>query len=201
MTVTKITKGALLVMAGLACGLTVMTFAPSGCRSGDTDIRERDTVKTVIIDTVTAVRPVADATLVIDTLTCRLPVVNHDAVTKHTADSTLRAGTSLLTRDSTIRLYGTGAGGEPRQCRDSATVEIPITQKHYVDTMYEAWVSGFAQQLDSIRVYPRTEVVKITEYKSPNRWHIGISAGYACTGRGLAPYIGVGITYSIFSWK
>lgn len=42
-------------------------------------------------------------------------------------------------------------------------------QRHYVDSTYEAWVSGVDAVLDSIRVFQRTKIVQVTkrtpEYK------------------------------------
>ena len=97
--------------------------------------------------------------------------------------------------------YGIGAGGEPRCSNDSAIVELPIIQRHYADSTYEAWVSGPVDpRLDSVRVFAPTTIITKREWKPPKRWHIGITAGYGCGTKGFQPYIGVGITYSIFSF-
>lgn len=105
-------------------------------------------------------------------------------------------------RDSIIvAAYGTGAGGEPRCSGDSAIVELPMIQRHYADSTYEAWVSGpIAPRLDSVRVFAPTTIITKREWKPPKRWHIGITAGYGYGAKGFHPYIGVGITYSIFSF-
>lgn len=96
--------------------------------------------------------------------------------------------------------YETGAGGEPRQC-DSAIVELPTIQRHYADSAYDAWVSGpIDPKLDSLRVYARTEIITKRERWPPKRWHIGVTAGYGYGPRGFHPFIGVGVTYSIFSF-
>ena len=42
---------------------------------------------------------------------------------------------------------------------DSARVVIPITQQHYKEDDFEAWVSGFRASLDSIRVFPNSYVL------------------------------------------
>lgn len=100
-----------------------------------------------------------------------------------------------------IRIYGTGAGGEPRCSGDSAIVELPIIQRHYADSTYEAWVSGPVDpRLDSLRVYAPTTIITKRQWKPPKRWHIGVTAGYGYGAKGFQPYIGVGITYSIFSF-
>lgn len=97
--------------------------------------------------------------------------------------------------------YGTGAGGEPRCSNDSALVELPVIQRHYSDSTYEAWVSGPVDpRLDSLNIYGATTVITKREWKPPKRWHIGISAGYGYGPNGFQPYVGIGITYSIFSF-
>lgn len=90
---------------------------------------------------------------------------------------------------------GTEAGG------DSADIELPIVQRHYGDSAFEAWVSGpLDPRLDSLRVYAPTTIVTRTEWKPPKRWHIGPSVGLGYTGQGFEPFIGISITYSIFEF-
>lgn len=84
---------------------------------------------------------------------------------------------------------------------DSVDVELPVVQRHYADSAYEAWVSGpLDPRLDSLRVYARTTVVTRREWKPPRRWHVGVTAGYGYGPRGFQPYIGVGLTYSLVSF-
>lgn len=87
-------------------------------------------------------------------------------------------------------------------CTDSVNVEIPITQKQYADSTYTAWVSGYNPSLDSIRIYPRHEIITIsnTIRQKPKRWIVGLNAGYGITKDGIQPYIGVGISYNLFSF-
>ena len=86
--------------------------------------------------------------------------------------------------------------------RDSMAVEIPITQKRYDGDDYRAYVSGYEPNLDSIFVFPKTTVIHERSYKPPNKWHIGITGGYGYgfKSKQAEPYIGIGITYSIFSF-
>lgn len=118
-------------------------------------------------------------------------------------------GNNDIIREDTIHAgtiktmpYGTGAGGEPRLCsEDSAIVELPVVQRHYADSTYEAWISGpIDPRLDSVRVFSPTTIITKREWKPPKRWHIGITAGYGYGSKGFQPYVGVGITYSIFSF-
>jgi opacity protein-like surface antigen len=89
----------------------------------------------------------------------------------------------------------------PMVGRDSAIVQLPMIQRYYGDSTYEAWVSGPVNpRLDSIRVFARTTTVTRREWKPPKRWHVGVTAGYGYGPKGLQPYVGVGITYSVFSF-
>ena len=89
---------------------------------------------------------------------------------------------------------------------DTVFVHLPIEQRQYGDTRYNAWVSGYRPQLDSIRIYQQTEYItkEIKTATKPKRWGIGLQAGYGVSlhkGQVFpAPYIGVGLSYSIFSW-
>ncbi len=83
---------------------------------------------------------------------------------------------------------------------DSATIELPIQQSVYEGKDYKAYVSGVRARLDSIYVFPLHEVVTIKERKPPKRWHIGVTTGYGIGTRGMQPYVGIGLTYSIISF-
>lgn len=84
-----------------------------------------------------------------------------------------------------------------------ANFEIPITQKEYRDSTYQAWVSGYCQSLDSIRIFAPTRQITTTiqkiQYKN-KRFGIGVSCGVAYTGREISPYVGIGVQYNIFQW-
>lgn len=63
---------------------------------------------------------------------------------------------------------------------DTTYIEVPITQKYYhKDSLFDAWVSGFLPQLDSINVFQRTQTVYVTKVveHSPPRWTFGLTAG------------------------
>ena len=89
---------------------------------------------------------------------------------------------------------------------DTVFVHLPIEQRQYGDTRYNAWVSGYRPQLDSIRIYQQTEYItkEIKTATKPKRWGIGLQAGYGVSlynGQVFpAPYIGVGLSYSIINW-
>ena len=85
---------------------------------------------------------------------------------------------------------------------DSVFVEVPIQQKEYKDSTYQAWVSGFNVNLDSINVFNKTITVTHRIREPPKRWGLGlhVGAGYYGTDRKIGPYIGVGISYNILTW-
>ena len=94
------------------------------------------------------------------------------------------------------------------QIHDTVQVELPYIQKEYRDSTYSAWVSGYKDvNLDSIRVFQHNKIVYINnqieriKYKNKH-WHIGpsVGVGYDFTNNRVAPYLGVSVQYSIFSW-
>ncbi len=121
---------------------------------------------------------------VIDTVVCYVP----------------RLKDSVVVRYEECFLPKQEKAGTAPEHKDSVTVVVPIEQKIYSDSNYTAYVSGYRAKMDSIIFYPRTERIYMKEFKPPNKWHIGLSAGYAVTPEGLRPYVGIGISYSIFSF-
>lgn len=88
---------------------------------------------------------------------------------------------------------------------DSVTVKIPITQKVYQDSTYQAWVSGYKPSLDSIQIFQPITTVTHTitntkiKYKI-KRWGVGVQVGVGLTPNKVDPYVGIGVTYNILSW-
>lgn len=108
---------------------------------------------------------------------------------------------SVCVESITTTHYGTGAGGVPRCISDSTTVELPIIQRHYADSTYDAWVSGpIDPRLDSLNIYAPVTTITKQVWKPPKRWHIGPTIGYGYTPHGFEPYLGISVTYSIISW-
>lgn len=84
---------------------------------------------------------------------------------------------------------------------DSVDVVIPITQKEYQDSTYHLWISGYAANLDSIHTFTRHDYTTVTlPPAKPKRWHLGVTAGFGITPKGMQPYIGAGIIYSFKSF-
>ena len=83
--------------------------------------------------------------------------------------------------------------------RDSISVSLPISQKHYADsTSYDVWISGYEPCLDSIKVYNKVEQITIKEKQK--KWSIGIQGGIGVTPKSVQPYVGIGISYNLFSF-
>lgn len=81
---------------------------------------------------------------------------------------------------------------------DSVKVVIPITQKHYKENDFEAWVSGYKAALDSIHVYPEHFYLK--EKVKRKRWGIGLQVGYCIVPGNHGVYGGIGVSYNLFGW-
>lgn len=77
---------------------------------------------------------------------------------------------------------------------DSVAVEMPITTKHYGNEKYDAYISGFEPNLDSIFVYQ--DEVLVTEVrtimKQPNKVALYLAAGadYTFNDKRLMPRAG-----------
>lgn len=76
---------------------------------------------------------------------------------------------------------------------DTVQVRLPIESKHYSTTNYDAWVSGYEPQLDSIKVYSREVVAK----PKISRWSIGLQGGVGLTPKGVQPFVGIGVAYKL----
>lgn len=75
---------------------------------------------------------------------------------------------------------------------DTMAVQVPITSKHFGGKNYDAYVSGFEVNMDSIFVYNETQLITetITRMKPPNKWSLSVNAGvdYGTTSQFWQPY-------------
>lgn len=157
----------------LALLVVSVCFNIHQCRMGGATYQ--DTFRTTFVDTVLFYKPVPRDSVVVRYITEILPVV-HDTCKTETINMAYLNG------------------------KDSIKVEIPILSKVYEDSTYTAYVSGYRANLDSIFVYPRREVITITDKAMHKRWSIGIQAGYGFGRNGLSPYIGIGISYNLLGF-
>jgi len=88
---------------------------------------------------------------------------------------------------------------------DSVAVQVPITSKHYGNETYDAWVSGFEPNLDSIFVYQKTEYITttITKMKPPNKWEMDLLGGidYNTAQNRYTPFAGGELIYKPSRWQ
>lgn len=87
---------------------------------------------------------------------------------------------------------------------DSATVSIPIEQRHYTGDDYEAWVSGWNPSLDSLQIYRPTQQIttttQVTRWKT-KRWGLSIGAGIVASPKGgIQPGIFIGASYTFLAF-
>ena len=186
---TSITKTALIFfLVGLLCGGVIGFGVGRGTAEKGAD------GKIITTDTITRY----------DTLLVKSPTARDSNVVKYITKTLPKSGNNSVEnipqigniQGDNIPVFAEVADS------DSVAVKIPITQKCYDGENYSAWVSGYEPSLDSIFVSQRTDVVTIREKKPPNKWHIGITGGYGYgfNSKQAEPYIGIGITYSIFSF-
>lgn len=115
---------------------------------------------------------------------------------------------SLVIRYKTVKVAVYDTITEPHAdmlSSDSVSVVLPITQKHYSDSTYDAWVSGYEPALDSIKVFQPvmtiTNTITNTEIRyRQERWGLGVQVGIGVTPSKIEPYIGLGVNYNLFSW-
>lgn len=78
-----------------------------------------------------------------------------DTILKIRVDTLTRYVPKYVTKRTTDTIY--------LQANDKNEVAIKIEQKHYSENgVYDAWISGYKPQLDSIKTYPRVEYRTIT---------------------------------------
>lgn len=126
-----------------------------------------------------------------DTVTVRIPLP---------VETLLKGDTAIMLPSAAIRPSFTD------NAPDSAIVQLPVVTRHYADSLsdgngYEAWVSGAVDpRLDSLRIYPRSLVVKETTHirEPPPRWGLSVGAGIVATPTRIEPGVFVGVTYTFF---
>ena len=81
---------------------------------------------------------------------------------------------------------------------DTVEVALPYVQREYRDSNYNAWVSGYEPSLDSIKIFPKTIIVRESkvERKKDRRWGVYGGVGIGVSDR-VTPYVGIGIGYRI----
>lgn len=174
------------ILIALALAAAFLVGWNAGKGAAEMSVGEVSETRETVVDTIAYYMPVAKDSTVVRYRTYLVPIAE--------------------ARDSNKKIcperYAEAKTPMPEQRRvDSAAVELPIVQRHYADSTYEAWISGpIDPRLDSVRVFAATTIITRREWKPPRRWHIGVTAGYGYGPKGFQPYVGVGITYSVISF-
>lgn len=187
----KVKHFLLLALTGIALILAGAFIGRVNRPPGEAVVTETTETR---VDTVTDEAPAPHSEIAMGTYRCTVPVYRFIG-----GAGGMARPCAAIDCDSAVALAEDKA--VPMVGRDSAIVQLPMIQRYYGDSTYEAWVSGPVNpRLDSIRVFARTTTVTRREWKPPKRWHVGVTAGYGYGPKGLQPYVGVGITYSVFSF-
>lgn len=145
------------------------------------DKQYKDTLRIVFVDTIPFYKPIPKDSTIINYVTVKLPAKDDK-------------------EDNFPKIE------QPEKESDSTDVVVPITQTIYEDSTYTAYVSGYRASLDSLIFRMPREVTTITTtipVQKPKRWGVGIQLGYGVTINSqpkFVPYIGVGISYNLFSF-
>lgn len=104
---------------------------------------------------------------------------------------------------------------ETRTIRDTILIALPMVQVDTVrdtvivrlqredivwqDTLCTIYAHGYETEIDSVAHYitERTVTRYVTKERNTSRWGLGIHAGWGASTKGLSPYIGIGIHYTI----
>lgn len=76
---------------------------------------------------------------------------------------------------------------------------IPKMQRYYKDSLYEAWVSGYRPNLDSLNIFRKTITNTITNtvtrtiYPKTTDWYLNVGSDYI--GKQFAPNVGVAVKF------
>lgn len=189
----------ILKIAAVALVCLAMTFLiRGGCspHRSDTEVAKTETKSdtTYIHDTIYITTPNLIDTKPLAVLPATLPIFHPKFSDDHQ---------ELTEADTTADAYSREVELQRSEPPDSATVEIPIEQHHYLGDDYEAWVSGYRAQMDSLRVFPETRYIttttEITKWKT-RRWGLSIGAGLVATPTRIEPGVFIGATYTFFTF-
>lgn len=128
--------------------------------------------------------PKVDTLFIYDTIVSEKPIYKEKKITERI----------LVPVTDTIRV------------KDTLYLYAEREQIHWKDSLSDVYASGIDVNVDSVRHYvPMKVVTETTEIiiKIKPKWSIGAHVGYGIQlGESvkMSPYIGVGVTYNIFSW-
>lgn len=84
---------------------------------------------------------------------------------------------------------------------DTLYVTLEREQLRWEDSLSVIYASGLQPRIDSVFHFRETMVItKEIPVKVKSHWGLGVQAGYGIGKGGLSPYVGVGVSYNLFSW-
>ncbi len=93
---------------------------------------------------------------------------------------------------------------------DTLYITLPRQQRYYRTPDYQAWISGYRPQLDSLHIFRNTaqimnttSVITHQTKERSKRFGIGIQVGYGiiiAEQPRFCPYIGVGLSYNLWNF-
>lgn len=90
---------------------------------------------------------------------------------------------------------------------DTIYVYMDREQVHWKDSLSDVYASGIDVEVDSVLHYVPTQVItkeRDVIVKVKPKWSVGVHAGYGAFANNgqisASPYIGVGVSYNLFSW-
>lgn len=128
-------------------------------------------------------------------------------------------------RVDTLVIYDTIVSEKPiyKEKRITERILVPVTdtirvkdtlylyaereQIHWKDSLSDVYASGIDVNVDSVLHYIPTQVItkeRDVIVKVKPKWSIGVHAGYGAFANNgqiaTSPYVGVGVSYNLFSW-
>ena len=99
------------------------------------------------------------------------------------------------------KVYLTEVRRDTIRLRDTVLVEVPIYTYIAQDSLYRIEAEGFNVHFKRIDIYPRT-IYRTQEkvVQTSDKWGVGVQVGYGASKDGLSPYVGIGVSYNIFTW-
>jgi len=93
--------------------------------------------------------------------------------------------------------------GETKVIHDSVFLALPREEVEYRDSSFRAVVSGFLPRLEEMEIYQKERVITIETTRTvtvePSRWALSVNAGYGLSSKGFVPYIGLGVSYNLWT--
>ena len=129
--------------------------------------------------------PKVDTLFIFDTIVSEKPIYKEKRITERI----------LVPVTDTIRV------------KDTLYLYAEREQIHWKDSLSDVYASGIDVNVDSVLHYvPMKVVTETTEIiiKMKPKWSIGVHAGYGAFANNgqiaTSPYVGVGVSYNLFSW-